>query len=120
MLLTKTEIANTCMVTVNVQDKLDPVITCPADITLDCGEDYLDLSITGTATGYDNCGAPTITHTDVVNISQCGTGTVTRTWKATDAGGRYKTCIKKLHWSIVIRLILEILFGQIIKHFLDV
>ncbi|MCB9327134.1 MAG: T9SS type A sorting domain-containing protein [Lewinellaceae bacterium] len=88
--------SNTCMVTVNVQDKLDPVITCPADITLDCGEDYLDLSITGTATGFDNCGAPTITHTDVVNISQCGTGTVTRTWKATDAGGRYKTCIQKI------------------------
>jgi hypothetical protein len=41
--------SNTCMVEVNVQDKIKPIITCPTDVTVSCELDYdLDgLSIFG-------------------------------------------------------------------------
>lgn len=84
--------SNTCMVNVNVQDKLDPVITCPPNLVRDCGFDFLDLSLTGMATGSDNCGNVDITHQDFGSLGDCGTGTITRQWRATDAGGRSVTC----------------------------
>jgi len=83
---------NQCMIVVNVQDKLDPVITCPANLTVDCGTDIEDFSITGEATGTDNCGNVTITHRDLGTLGDCGTGTITRRWTATDAGGRFDEC----------------------------
>ncbi len=87
---------NTCMVTVHVQDKIDPVISCPDDIDLDCGDDYTDLTVTGMATGSDNCGNPTITHSDSGSLNNCGTGNFTRTWVATDAGGRTASCTQRI------------------------
>src|SRR5690606_37103694 len=38
---------NDCMVEVTVQDKIAPTIDCPANITIDCDEDYTDLDVTG-------------------------------------------------------------------------
>ncbi len=39
---------NTCMVEVEVQDKLPPVVSCPPDVTVPCDFDLSDLSIFGT------------------------------------------------------------------------
>jgi len=86
---------NSCMVEVSVQDKLKPVIDCPANITVDCATDIEDFSIVGEATGSDNCGNVTITHTDSGTLT-CGTGTITRTWRATDAGGLFETCTQRI------------------------
>lgn len=88
--------SNTCMVIVTVQDKLDPVIECPPNITVDCGTDIEDLDITGMATGSDNCGDPTITNNDSGSLNDCGIGTIFRTWTATDAGGRSVSCIQRI------------------------
>ena len=92
----ESENSNTCMVIVTVQDKLDPTITCPPDITVDCGTDTDDLTITGEATGTDNCGDPTITFTTSGSLNDCGTGTLFRTFTATDAGGRTKSCTQRI------------------------
>ena len=88
---------NSCMVEVDVQDQVAPSISCPADKTIYCDEDYEDLTLTGEATGTDNCGTPTITYNDIsVNIGCGGVGEVTRVWTATDAEGQTTSCIQKI------------------------
>ena len=88
-------LTNSCMVEVEVQDKIDPVIACPANQTIECIEDINDFALLGTASATDNCGVPTISHNDISNtINDCGVGTVTRVWTATDAGGRTSSCIQ--------------------------
>jgi len=108
---------NTCMVSVTVQDKIDPVIVCPPDITIDCGEDLSDLSIFGTVRedkadreeipqlpffiewegtlidGYaaDNCSV-TVTEDPDYDLDQCNVGEIYRTFTATDGNGRTSTC----------------------------
>ena len=82
---------NSCMVIVRVQDKIDPIITCPANVTVQCN-DPIDPAHTGTATVVDNCSNLTPTFTDGGTLSQCGVGTIIRTWRATDPGGKTVSC----------------------------
>lgn len=89
---TFSDLSNVCMVSVTIQDKVDPTILCPADITINCGQDYKDFTITGTADSDDNCGTSVVTHEDVVLLDQCGVGEVRRTFTVSDQGGRSKTC----------------------------
>lgn len=90
--------SNTCMVEVNVQDKLPPFITqCPADITLDCQADYENLDITGRPVYVDNCEVIDVKKQDVVKINQCGVGTVTRTWTVEDKQGFKNSCVQVIH-----------------------
>lgn len=84
---------NDCVVNVNVQDKINPTIECPDNVFIECTQDYENLNLTGTATGMDNCSVE-ITKTDNVNLNECGIGSVTRTWKATDPQGRTATCVQ--------------------------
>ncbi|NNL31839.1 MAG: T9SS type A sorting domain-containing protein, partial [Flavobacteriaceae bacterium] len=81
--------------TITVNDDTPPVITCPADLTLEAGPN-LDISPanTGSATATDNCGGdPTIEFTDVVTPGNCiGQTTITRTWTATDECGNQSSC----------------------------
>ena len=49
---------------VRVLDETDPVITCPADISVSCPPDF-DPSNTGSASAVDNCdGAPAVYSSD--------------------------------------------------------
>lgn len=89
-------LSNSCMVTVHVQDKIDPVITCPGPITVDCTDDYFDLSLTGEPTGFDNCGGTITGPFDNVNLNDCGTGTIFRSWTITDGGGRTDNCTQQI------------------------
>ncbi len=88
---------NSCMVEAEVQDKIDPIIICPADKTIDCDEDALDLALTGEASGSDNCGNATVTFNDISNtVNDCFEGTITRVWTATDGVGRTSSCIQTI------------------------
>ncbi|MFK7775408.1 MAG: cohesin domain-containing protein [Saprospiraceae bacterium] len=90
--------SNYCMIDVQVQDKLDPVIFCPPAKIIECQEDFTDLSLTGEATATDNCAGVLVTYNDIViDINQCGVGEVTRVWTATDAEGRTSSCIQKIY-----------------------
>ena len=114
--------SNTCMALVEVQDKRFPTITCPPDITVSCGFFIPDFSIFGTVvddaalakpiilddpenphtgTGYlwgydgiarDNCGVEVEIISEVEVINQCGVGTITRVFRATDDQGNHTDC----------------------------
>ena len=87
---------NSCMVTVNVDDKTDPVISCPADVTLRCTDDLTDTNLTGVATANDGCGAVTPTVVEIADLNMCGLGTVIRTYTATDAFGNSTNCTQTI------------------------
>ncbi len=77
---------NNCMVNVEVQDKVSPIVSCPANLTISCLQDIdlNDLSSFGEATATDVCGV-TLEHSFESNMDQCGKGTITRTFTASDA-----------------------------------
>lgn len=84
-----------CNATVNIVDTTPPLITCPADTTIECDQPT-DPSNTGTATATDNCDAdPTVTHSyDIVSDEACpgDNYVITRTWTAGDNWGNVNTC----------------------------
>ncbi len=88
--------SNFCMVEAEVQDNHDPEITfCPADITIDCDDDTVNLDQYGNATAIDNCSVE-VTSTAQRNINSCGTGTITRTFRAEDPQGNFVTCQQRI------------------------
>ncbi len=83
---------NSCMVTVHVTDNSQPAILCPANLTILCTQDPLNLALTGQATAAAACGTPVITYTDAGSLNMCDVGTIVRTWKATLPNGNSSTC----------------------------
>ena len=88
---------NDCIANVTVQDKRSPVvISCPADITVECGADINDTSVTGdNFEAEDNCELE-ITSELIGSLDNCGLGTVERIWTATDPQGRTATCTQTI------------------------
>ncbi|GAA4318703.1 hypothetical protein GCM10023184_03070 [Flaviaesturariibacter amylovorans] len=86
---------------ITVEDKVAPVITCPADVTLNCQNPSAPAA-TGTATATDACGIASITHSDVstrvadVNNAAHYNYTITRTWTATDNNGNRSQCVQTI------------------------
>lgn len=79
---------NDCMVTVEVQDKIAPTLTCPIDRTIDCDQGY-DLDNLGLTFGYadvvDNCSeTQNINEVVTADVSQCGVGNITRIFEILD------------------------------------
>ncbi len=84
---------NDCMVLVDVQDKIAPVLVAPPNITIDCTVDVdlsdlevVNSSVYGSPTVSDNCD-PTITVTAGGSADDCGTGVYFRTFTAADGNG---------------------------------
>ena len=84
-----------CMVQVEIQDKIWPNLTCPDDLTIDCDDDYSDLSIYGNATASDNCSF-VLDEVPVENLNECNLGTITRTFRASDPSGNTTTCTQTI------------------------
>ncbi len=88
--------ANSCMVNVSIQDKVEPSIVCPADQTIDCEADYSDLSQFGQPQVYDNCGFDIVASTQT-DLDNCGQGTIKRTWTAMgNNGGGVTACTQTI------------------------
>jgi hypothetical protein len=101
---------NLCMVNVNVVDKINPIVTCPANQTINCDVYYSEYaplldeafnnlendpnltqeeaynflqSAFGSVTTFDNCNITTTLQVSY-EVNQCGEGSIFRTWNATD------------------------------------
>ncbi len=86
---------NTCMVQLTVQDGVPPVVICPADMTVSCTADLTNQALYGNVFLYDNCGA-TLDSTFVLDIDNCGTGLIRRTYTATDSKGNTDRCTQNI------------------------
>jgi hypothetical protein len=77
-------------------DSNAPLITCPADITLDCHGSILPDN-TGTPTVMDDTDpAPAVTYDDATNNSNPTLVVISRTWTATDSSGNSNNCIQTI------------------------
>ena len=72
--------------TYSIVDTVAPVLTVPADVTIECTEDTSSAN-TGQATATDDCATPSISYSDVETDACGNTKTIIRTWTATDACG---------------------------------
>lgn len=114
--------SNTCMVEVEVQDKMPPIVTCPPNVTVSCDFDLTDLSVFGTIVNakfnqtrnaividdpyvqfsgpaidgefYDNCSA-TFRLEETDNV-ECGNGEILRRFIVTDGQGREAVCTQTI------------------------
>ena len=85
-----------CMIQVSIQDKLPPTFThCPPDLTIDCTDDYTDLSIFGSPSVKDNCDF-TLDSTEVFDINDCGVGKILRSFSAIDKAGNVGNCLQMI------------------------
>lgn len=87
-----------CQTYIVVQDNVPPVITCPANHTLQC-TDPITPQTNGSATATDNCqGTVMITFTDSLSA---GTGAnctvINRIWEASDLSNNVAVCIQRLN-----------------------
>jgi hypothetical protein len=82
--------------TITVVDASAPSLTVPADVVIECGHSTLPAA-TGQATATDTCSTPAVTYTDTADLSGCsGSGTLVRTWRATDACGNVASGIQTI------------------------
>ncbi len=79
---------------VRVEDKLQPAIVCPPDVTIDCDVAISDTGVTGVATAYSACGNAQVDYTDLNDVSSCNTGTVNRRWFI--VGNPAVRCVQKI------------------------
>ncbi|KXK39543.1 MAG: HYR domain-containing protein [Saprospiraceae bacterium] len=93
---------NMCMVSVQVQDKILPSMTCPEDVTVECtftfdpSDSGMDRAF-GTATIFDNCPSnPVVRQSFVDNRSNCGIGTIQRTLALEENGDTIQTCLQTI------------------------
>ncbi len=91
----------TCMVSVEVQDKLAPTINCPDNLEVECDHIYEPDSLTkyfGWPTAHDNCNVTITTDSSTVE-NACYSNPVkviTRNFTATDDGGRTDECTQTI------------------------
>ena len=74
-----------CDQSISVIDNIAPIISCPANLTVECNTSTLP-SITGNATATDNCSTSiSINYTDQIVPGSCPQAfQILRTWTATD------------------------------------
>jgi uncharacterized repeat protein (TIGR01451 family) len=86
-----------CVQVITVEDTTPPVITCPADVTLECDDDT-SPETGGSATATDNCSLDIIiTSSDITVDGECPQEyTITRTWTAQDECGNSSSCVQTI------------------------
>ena len=102
--------SNICMTMVEVQDKIAPTITCPADMTITCVEPYALNDLTpffGAPVVDGNCNVDDFDEVVDADISSCGTGTITRDFTITDASGAVTASCQQVITVIIDEPMLE-------------
>lgn len=82
-----------CPAEITVLDTLAPTVICPAEVTFSCDTVITYDEMFAMPTIDDNCSNNlTINQTTVDNRSDCGVGTVSRTYEVTDLSGNVNSC----------------------------
>eukprot|EP00567_Pseudictyota_dubia_P002262 CAMPEP_0197465720 /NCGR_PEP_ID=MMETSP1175-20131217/64677_1 /TAXON_ID=1003142 /ORGANISM="Triceratium dubium, Strain CCMP147" /LENGTH=1211 /DNA_ID=CAMNT_0043001739 /DNA_START=686 /DNA_END=4321 /DNA_ORIENTATION=+ len=87
-----------CPQTIEVKDRTPPVITCPADIEIDCDEST-DPADTGVVDASDSCGTPATSYSDeeMGKVDECPEEyTITRTWYTKDGCNPEVSCTQTI------------------------
>lgn len=96
---------NDCMVSVRIQDKIGPTLTCPPNMERNCDFAFTtDDLVTpfGWPVAVDNCEQLTIEEINVQNtLNSCRIGSIVRNFEVTDAGGRSATCTQTITFDPV-------------------
>src|SRR5207249_412341 len=89
-----------CIQTIRFQDTTQPVITCPADLTLECTV-AATTNNTGVATATDTCsGVSNISFADALSTTNCtGKGTILRIWTAIDGCANRAICVQTIRFQ---------------------
>ncbi len=92
------ESINEFVCVVNIHDDVAPVITCPANLTIECDQSTLPDN-TGFATATDDCNpVPDVSYTDQIFLSQnCPQEYfISRLWTASDGCGNSSSCFQSI------------------------
>jgi hypothetical protein len=87
--------SSSCVQTITVKDTTAPLIVCPENVMLECPSST-EPSVTGTATGGDNCSGVTVRYSDAVSNSCGGAKVIARTWTTTDECGNSASCVQTI------------------------
>jgi len=82
-----------CMIRVVVEKNLPPQLTCPPNSSIDCRQDYSDLTQFGFLDTADLC-IERVDYMETVDVSSCGTGQIARRFTVTDIAGNSSSCIQ--------------------------
>jgi len=88
----------TCNQLIQIIDDVAPILFCPSDITVNCGDD-ISISNVSSAEAFDSCSAVTITFVDNGEMpTECNFEEITigRTWVAEDACGNKTECLQAI------------------------
>ena len=90
--------ANSCMVSVLVEDKIRPTCEAPEDVTISCENFDPTLWAYGFATSVDNCCLDTVTvNNNFTNFdTTCNRGAILRTFRAYDCAGQSLSCTQRI------------------------
>jgi hypothetical protein len=89
---------NSCWGHATVEDKLAPILTCPADRTFSCAINPIPAN-TGTPSIVENCGGVNLSYRDNSTQGNCALGysrRILRTWTAVDGSGNRGTCVQTI------------------------
>ena len=89
---------NSCWGHATVEDKLAPVLTCPAPRTFSCAINPIPAN-TGVPSVVENCGGVNLSYRDNSTQGNCALGysrRILRTWTAIDGSGNRGTCVQTI------------------------
>ena len=91
-------IYNECTINVVVQDKVKPVVLCPANVTVACENFDPSLLAYGDVTALDNVCLDTVLKTLNYDLfdTVCNRGTIVRTYQAIDCSGNLAQCTHRI------------------------
>ncbi|MBK9722258.1 MAG: T9SS type A sorting domain-containing protein [Saprospiraceae bacterium] len=81
-----------CMIQAIVRDKIAPDITCPYDVTVNCGADLDSVLLNMGPVIIDNCSLVNVDTLVDHNLDACGSGSIRRTFIAFDRYGQTSSC----------------------------
>ena len=99
---------NTCMVEVDVQDKMNPTIVCKPDLTISCDDPIIAdiqvgqplpasaVALVGTPAVTDNCNATISSNVISSTLDNCGMGEIKIAWSAVDGAGNFDGCFQSI------------------------